>query len=567
MILNRINNVFFTSISTYFREGFFMSENSVADKTISHLKSRLDTAISARSTLEQEFSAQSALLTSFIGKLSQACKGTDILLDNRLAKLRTALKKSTSFADLEKEIETISALLQKHSLQNDKNIKKIQEQLQTSGTRLQKVKKLPVNNRRYLKTLIDKIQQDQSSPIQYIPLMSEFITFYESVLPTESSQKSTRLLSSTDAISAEKINNIAVDSPEKSRLSSDQQVSKELLGRFNSILNTLVISPKHKADINEIKTSLKGNISNHILMTKCLNVFDLIIEDLKQERSTAKVFLSTLSETLASVQASVNSTIASTTESNVKNDKINKELKDKITAMSIEVNGTGSLTEMKEDVNKKLQQIAKALKNKTQLEEQQRLVLQDKLTKMSAQVEQLELQSQTFEKRIQEQQAKSLQDALTKLANRAAFDEYFAKKIEQYQQKNFDLAITVVDLDDFKRINDTYGHIAGDKTLQVIANTLTKVIGDDAFIGRYGGEEFVLIFSHIDKPTVINKLNVLRQKVASLPFTFKNDRVSITLSIGVTLIEEADNVHSAFERADSALYQAKKDGKNRVIYG
>ena len=129
------------------------------------------------------------------------------------------------------------------------------------------------------------------------------------------------------------------------------------------------------------------------------------------------------------------------------------------------------------------------------------------------------------------------------------------------------MAITVIDLDDFKRINDTYGHTAGDKTLQVIANTLTKVIGEDAFIGRYGGEEFVLIFSGLDKSTVINKLNNLRKKVASLPFTFKNNRVSITLSIGVTLIEKDDNVHSAFERADTALYQAKKDGKNRVIYG
>ena len=409
-----------------------MSENSVAEKTISHLKSRLDTAINARSTLEQEFSAQSALLTGFIGKLSQACKGTDILLDNRLAKLRTALKKSTSFADLEKEISTISALLQKHSVQNDTNIKKIQAQLQASGTRLQKVKKLPPDNRRYLKTLIDKIQQDQSSPVQYVSLMSEFITFYESVLPTQSSQQTLNPVTRNETISTEKINTI--DSVNDSRLeksenTNEQTVSKKLLGRFNSILNTLVISPKHKADINAIKSSLKGNISNHILMTKCLNVFDLIIEDLKQERSTAKVFLSTLSETLASVQASVNSTIASTADSNIKNDRINKELKDKITEMSIEINGTGSLTEMKEDVNKKLIQIAKALKNKTQLEEKQRIILQDKLTKMSAQVEQLELQSQTFEKRIQEQQAKSLQDALTKLGNRAAFDEYFAKEM------------------------------------------------------------------------------------------------------------------------------------------
>ncbi len=544
-----------------------MSENSVAEKTINHLKSRLDAAINARSEIEEEFSAQSALLTSFIGKLSQACKGTDILLDNKLANLRSALKKATSFADLEKEIKTISALLQQHSLQNDKSIKKIHEQLQVSSISLQKTKNLPASNRRQLKKLVDSTQQSQTSLVQYVPLMSEFIVFYESVLQTQSSQPSVGLLNQNNSVTTQNINKVEIANALTADTTNEQSVSKELLARFNLILNTLVVSTKHKSDIKDIKSSLKGKVSNHILMTECFNVFDLIIEDLKLERSTAKIFLSTLSETLASVQASVNLTITSTAKSNVKNDKLNKELKDKITEMSLGVNGPGSLTDMKLDVNEKLQHIAKALEKKTQFEEQQRLALQDKLNKMSAQVEQLELQSQNFEKRIQEQQAKSLQDALTKLGNRAAFDEHFAKEIVRYHHKNFDLAITVIDLDDFKRINDTYGHTAGDKTLQVIANTLTKVIGEDAFIGRYGGEEFVLIFSGLDKSTVINKLNNLRKKVASLPFTFKNNRVSITLSIGVTLIEKDDNVHSAFERADTALYQAKKDGKNRVIYG
>jgi len=544
-----------------------MSDNSIAEKTISHLKSRLDTAIKARSQLEEEFSAQSALLTNFIGKLSQACKGTDILLDNKLAKLRSALKKSTSFADLEQEIKTISALLQQYSLHNDKSIKKTQEQLQASGARLQKVKKLPSDIRRKLKTLVDKTEQSRASLIQYLPLMSEFITFYEHVLQAKNNQTDISLVGADSSVSFNKINKIDVDNPEKTSTTIDQSAPKELLGRFNLILNILVISTKHKASINEIKSSLQGKVSNQVLMTTCLNVFDFIIEDLEQERSTAKVFLSTLSETLASIQASVNSTIASTTESDVKNDKINQELTEKINDMNVRINGVGSLTDMKVDVNEKLQQIAKTLEKKTKLEEHQRTVLQDKLNKMSAQVQKLELQSQSFEQRIQEQQAKSLQDSLTKLGNRAAFDEYFAQEIAQFHRKEFDLAITVIDLDDFKRINDTYGHIAGDKTLQVIANTLTKVIDDNAFIGRYGGEEFVLIFSAIDKMTVLKKLNILRKKVASLPFTFKNDRVSITLSIGVTLIEKDDNVHSAFERADAALYRAKKDGKNRVIYG
>lgn len=544
-----------------------MGESNIAEKKISHLKSKLDTAISARSELEEEFSAQSALLTNFIGKLSQACKGIDKLLDNKLANLRSSLKKSTSFADLEKEIKTISALLQQHSVQNDKNLAKMQAQLQASSTSLQKAENLPKATQQQLKKLISSTKESRDSLVQYVPLMSEFITFYDIALKAKDKASSVGLLNVNSAISVDKINKVDIASDESTQNVAEQRVPKELLERFSSILNSLLVSEKHKPDIKKIKASLNDKISNQLLMTKCLNVFDLIIEDVKQERSTAKIFLSTLSETLATVQASVSSTIEINSTSNAKHDKINKELHDKINEMSVGIKDANSLTDMKVDVNDKLLNIAKTLEKKTKLEEEQRKKLEKKLTQMSSQVQQLELQSQSFEKRIQEQQAKSLQDALTKLGNRAAFDEHFAKEIVRFHHKKFNLAISVVDLDDFKRINDTYGHTAGDKTLQVIANTLKKIIGDDAFIGRYGGEEFVLVFSDMDKVTVVNKLNILRKKVASLPFTFKNNRVSITLSIGVSLVQQDDNVHSAFERADDALYQAKKSGKNRVIYG
>lgn len=544
-----------------------MGESNIAEKKISHLKSKLDTAISARSELEEEFSAQSALLTNFIGKLSQACKGIDKLLDNKLANLRSSLKKSTSFADLEKEIKTISALLQQHSVQNDKNLAKMQAQLQASSTSLQKAENLPKATQQQLKKLISSTKESRDSLVQYVPLMSEFITFYDIALKAKDKASSVGLLNVNSAISVDKINKVDIASDESTQNVAEQRVPKELLERFSSILNSLLVSEKHKPDIKKIKASLNDKISNQLLMTKCLNVFDLIIEDVKQERSTAKIFLSTLSETLATVQASVSSTIEINSTSNAKHDKINKELHDKINEMSVGIKDANSLTDMKVDVNDKLLNIAKTLEKKTKFEEEQRKKLEKKLTQMSSQVQQLELQSQSFEKRIQEQQAKSLQDALTKLGNRAAFDEHFAKEIVRFHHKKFNLAISVVDLDDFKRINDTYGHTAGDKTLQVIANTLKKIIGDDAFIGRYGGEEFVLVFSDMDKVTVVNKLNILRKKVASLPFTFKNNRVSITLSIGVSLVQQDDNVHSAFERADDALYQAKKSGKNRVIYG
>ena len=547
-----------------------MSENSVADKTIKDLKSRLKSAVISRTELENEFSAQSALLTGFIGKLSQACKGTDILLDNKLANLRSTLKTATSFKDFEKDIKTISTLLRQYSLKNDKNRIEIHDQLSNSSTGLQKSKNFPKESRRQLQTLITKAEEGHGSLIQYIPLMSEIIVFYESIIHSQiklAGEKS-QTTNTSKPVALDKINHVEVIAElESNTAATQQEAPKELLGRFSSILNTLVISKKHKANVSKIKSSLHGQISNQNLMTECLNVFDFMIEDLEQERSRAKVFLSTISETLTSVQMSVTATIATSSESNDQHAAINLELTEKIKEVSIGINDAGSLTEMKVDVNDQIQQIAKTLQNKAELENSQNIELNEKLNSMSAKVEKLEQQSKIFEKRIQEVQAKSFQDALTKLANRASFDEFFAKELVRFHHKQFDLAITVIDLDDFKRINDTFGHTAGDKTLQVIADTLTKVMGNDVFISRYGGEEFVLIFKDVDKITVMNRLNMLRKKVASLPFTFKGTRVTITLSIGVTLVQRDDIVHSAFERADTALYRAKHEGKNKVVYG
>ena len=304
------------------------------------------------------------------------------------------------------------------------------------------------------------------------------------------------------------------------------------------------------------------------LLNNFLEVFDVIAQDLHQERDTAKIFLSTLSDTLSTVQTAVKTTILSNNESQKKHDSLNEKLQNQINDMADGLDQANSFADIKVDINDKLKAIAQTLEEKSALEETQKTQLNAQLADMESKVSKLEEQSKVFEARIREQQAKSMQDALTKLGNRAAFDDYFAKEIVRYHHQSFELAIAVLDLDNFKRINDTYGHTAGDKTLQVIASTLAKQFkdSDDVFVARYGGEEFVIVFSNYTKDQVLDSLESLRQKVAKLPFKFKNNKVSITLSIGVSQIKEDDNVHIAFERADSGLYQAKEKGKNTIVY-
>jgi diguanylate cyclase (GGDEF)-like protein len=534
-------------------EDYFMSDNSIAEKEIKLLKKKLDNAINSRAELETDIKSQSSLLIQFIGKLSQVCKGMDITLDNKLANLRSMLKKSVSLADIETQIKSVSVLLQNQSIQNENNINDMHDKFHAAGLVLQKTNGLPAELRRDLRSLLSGAIDKQDALVQYIPLISMLLAFYETALNTKNSPSSGGLLNSAPTISP-----ITASKSDNAELAFIEQ--------FEKILNNLVVSDKHSRDISVIKSQLDDEMSNNKLLQDFIKVFDVIIEDLKDERNTAKVFLSTLSETLTTVQSAVKSTILSTTESQSTHELLNEQLQKQIVDMAAGLNKATSLADIKNDINGKLRLIAGTLEKKTTFEHEQQAHLQHQLSDMTAKVNELESQSKIFEKRIKEQQEKSMQDALTKLGNRASFDDYFTKQIVRFHSKENKLAIVVMDLDDFKRINDTYGHTAGDKTLQVISNTLKKVIGDDAFIARYGGEEFVLIFSDINKELLNEKLNNLRMKIAKLPFKFKNNSVSITMSIGASHVQKNDNVHMAFERSDGALYQAKEKGKNTVIY-
>ncbi|MFT5757670.1 MAG: diguanylate cyclase [Alteromonadaceae bacterium] len=531
-----------------------MNDKLANDKEIVLIKRKLDAAIHSKTLIENDLKLQGSLFIPFIEKLSQTCKGLDVTIDNRLANLRSLLKKSAPLADIETQINKISQLLQQYSSKNAANIRSVHDQFHFTSLSLQKTKGLSAPLRRKLRALINENDEIRDALVQYIPSLSDLLSFYDEVMNAKREDSPSALLNNQD------------QSTDDNNLQKPQLVDKQFIEKFSSILSELVLSDIHTMHISSIKAKLSIEMSNDNLFDHFFEVFDVIVEDLKQERNTAKIFLSTLSETLSTVQSAVKTTLSIQNESTTKHNKLNLLLQKQVSSMALGLDNATSLADIKVDINAKLQLIAGTLKEKSALEYEQQQDLKSQMVDMANNVEDLEKQSKTFEKRFQEQQAKSMQDALTKLANRAAFDEYFTKKMVNYHHKNFDLVIVVLDLDDFKRINDTYGHTAGDKTLQVIANILQKYSGDNSFIARYGGEEFVLVLSEFNKNNTIKTLDKLKQQIAQLPFKFKNKKVCITVSIGASHVKADDNIHIAFERADTALYQAKAQGKNQVVY-
>ncbi|NMP33290.1 diguanylate cyclase [Thalassotalea sp. M1531] len=529
-----------------------MSEKSVIQNQLKQLKTKLDASINARSQIEDDFNKRSILLTEFIAKLSRLCKGLDLELDNRLAKLRALLKKAAPLPDIEKEITNLSKLLNKQASKNENNIRNMHNEFHQAGAMLQKAKGLPPQARRELRSLLTENTESKDALIQYVPKLSELLSIYSEVVAAKDNIKvSGKDFAATNGNSAH-TNNIDLAS---------------YINKFISILNGITLSDKQQQKLNKLKSDFANSSSmDETLLSKIVEVFNIVAADMEQERKTAKTFLSTLSGALSKVQRAVKSTITDSDEQKELHEKINQKLTIQIGEMTSVVESATSLTEAKAELNDKIEGIAQTVEAKSLNELEYFTSLEQQLKTMQLKVIELEKQSQTFEKRLIEQQQKSMLDALTKLNNRASFDEHIAKQMVRYHHKPFELAIAVLDIDDFKRINDTYGHTAGDKTLQVIASTLVKSLDDNVFIARYGGEEFVLVFDSLSYGDLMVALDSLRNNIAKLPFKFKNNKVSMTTSIGVTHIRKGDNIHKAFERADQALYQAKNKGKNQVIY-
>ncbi|MFO6017257.1 GGDEF domain-containing protein, partial [Pseudomonas aeruginosa] len=127
-----------------------------------------------------------------------------------------------------------------------------------------------------------------------------------------------------------------------------------------------------------------------------------------------------------------------------------------------------------------------------------------------------------------------------------------------------DLLLAVLDIDHFKRINDDFGHLAGDKVLKIIAGELRKRLRQADFIARFGGEEFVVLLPATSLEAGRQLLERLRAAIAACPFHFKGEPLSITCSAGITAFEGNEAGEAVFERADQALYRAKRAGRDRL---
>nr|WP_321265870.1 GGDEF domain-containing protein [uncultured Sulfurimonas sp.] len=180
----------------------------------------------------------------------------------------------------------------------------------------------------------------------------------------------------------------------------------------------------------------------------------------------------------------------------------------------------------------------------------------DEVKKANEIISQLTTQVKTLEE-------KSNLDSLTKVFNRRALSSYL-ENICSNDELPYEFHLLILDIDDFKIINDKHGHIAGDKVLIFIANILKKTLRDGDKVFRYGGEEFIIILNRVDDAHCKRISSRLLELVRGNKLIYKGEGLRVTMSIGTTRYTNGDTPDSIIARADKALYKAKESGKNQM---
>ncbi|HOL20103.1 MAG TPA: sensor domain-containing diguanylate cyclase [Candidatus Hydrogenedens sp.] len=159
---------------------------------------------------------------------------------------------------------------------------------------------------------------------------------------------------------------------------------------------------------------------------------------------------------------------------------------------------------------------------------------------------------------------KALICPLTEIGNRRYTEQVLEDRLEEMKRLKSSLGLFFMDIDDFKCINDTYGHPIGDIVLKMVARTLVNIMRPYDFVGRWGGEEMVAIIPHVKQEELYPLGERFRKLISASSIKTTQGRLNVTVSIGATISNENDTIQSIIERADQMMYISKREGKNRV---
>jgi diguanylate cyclase len=294
-------------------------------------------------------------------------------------------------------------------------------------------------------------------------------------------------------------------------------------------LQEIVANPIDKRIIADAERSLRDAIIKQSLLKKSLN----------DAKTTLKILMTSFIDRLGDLTESTG------------------DYHQKIEGYSQKIGKTNNITE--------LSHILHDIMQDTRVIQASALRSHEELLRTRKQVQESEDKIKQLEQELEQVSELVHEDQLTGALNRRGLDEAFEREATRADRNESPLCVALLDIDNFKRLNDTHGHQAGDQALIYLINVIRETLRPSDAVARYGGEEFVIILPDTDIDNAEITISRLQRELTKKFFLHENDRILITFSAGIALRAPQEDQEDAIGRADKAMYQAKKAGKNQVV--
>lgn len=346
----------------------------------------------------------------------------------------------------------------------------------------------------------------------------------------------------------------------------DQDVNRRLLEVLGSVPWPEVLH----GDVAVFTETLEQDERGDAWVGVVRQITDLVIDALgaaQDSTRSAEAFLTALNRHLEELDQHMLEERERREQSRASGERLGHEMRSEVGNLSASVRDSVDLAQLQSSVLSSLDRMHQHVRHHLEDENARRAKAEAEANRLRAELRVVEEQTFDLRRQIASTQQAALKDPLTGLPNRRAYDERIEQEFARWKRFGDPLALIVFDVDDFKKINDAFGHKAGDRTLTMIGKLLRARLRETDFIARFGGEELVVLLIGAGLDDAVRLADAMRQSVEDGGLHAHGQPVRVTVSGGLSLFRSGDSPGDAFDRADRAMYQAKQRGKNQVVVG
>ncbi len=581
--------------------------NQSDDKSASWREKYLN-ALDKHEQLEKGFSQQQELLRRTLVRVSVAADGQDEALDSILGQLRERMRGSIS-SDIEGLLSRLdqvalkfeqhreeSSLLVRQSLIETvkplqgfdlprsvkKNISKYLEQLPEQSKKVRLYPALLKQLAHIQQQALKEIEQPKTSLLQKLLGSKTEASKADGKSPLDFDENSAKRVAVqhnenygestfTDSVQGEPHANLPTNLHGKIlpqanlRRPIHGELPLEFIVQIKQIIHQFLVGLEKEAalvkKVHAIRELLNSTMAADAFIKALETLRDLMMQAYLQANQSFASYLKTVNQELTEIYTIVGGATTAEVSRREATDILQNSIEKEMASLESQAELATDLGQLKGQVKSQINNIRQALDRYQQAEQEQQ-ILATQLTLLASKIKTMETDAEKNRVVLEKQRFKALHDPLTELPNREFYNERVNYEYQRWQRYKRPLTLAVFDIDFFKKINDGFGHQAGDKVLKVIGTSIAKRLREVDFFCRFGGEEFVGLLPETNLEDSMPLLDTIRAAIANASFNYKEQPIAITLSIGATEFRAGDDVETAFARADEALYAAKSSGRN-----